>query len=260
LTCGLPLLLISSDPFRRVAAARHIAHTLGARYYEHTLTSRSKISDLLYSYDEVRRLRDAQMLARPASEFDYLSPGPLWWAFDQASARRRGSSYEEGIAATDPGVPASDLRSLSAVICIDAVENADPNYLNDLFSVLEATTFSVPELGIVIRGTDAPVPVLGTIGLRAINSAVLRSVVVYEMPTPKMDDMMELARTQYGPEHHDMISKIAETLQREIVAQNLRRRPDSHDFLNILRAVIALQIEPGGANWRVLLDAFRLLA
>lgn len=261
LVTRLPLLLISADAFRRQAAAMYVARSLQWRYYEHLLSSRSKIRDLLYYFDDTRRIRDAQTSREALNDADYVSPGLLWWAFDPASARNRGMAGEgPRLPAADPGMPGSDLRSSQAVICIDALEHVAANELNDLFSILGSLRFSVEELGLMVTASNPPLTVLGAIGLRALSSAVLRSVIIYELPFPKFDQMSELACAQFGKGSEATIAEISETLQREIADRKLKRSPDATDFLNVVRGVVQLQIKPGGANWRVLLDALGLLA
>ena len=86
LTTGRPLLLRGEPGTGKSSLAPCIARRLGWRYYEHVVTSASTATDLLWRFDAVRRLADAQAKKR-RPESEYVSPGVLWWALDRASAR-----------------------------------------------------------------------------------------------------------------------------------------------------------------------------
>src|SRR5262245_26922047 len=88
LATGRPLLLRGEPGSGKSSLAAYLARMRGWRYYEHVVTSRTKAEDLLWTYDHVRRLSDAQVRDKGTALVDqhYVTPGPLWWAFDPASA------------------------------------------------------------------------------------------------------------------------------------------------------------------------------
>src|SRR5262245_25859214 len=88
LATGRPLLLRGDPGSGKSSLAAYIARQRGWHYYEHVVTSRTQAQDLLWTFDHVRRLADAQSLRRGEAldEFRYVEPGPLWWAFSPESA------------------------------------------------------------------------------------------------------------------------------------------------------------------------------
>jgi hypothetical protein len=66
LSTGRPLLLRGDPGSGKSSLAAYVARNLGWRYYEHVVTSATQAQDLLWRYDAVRRLADAQ--ARPRAE------------------------------------------------------------------------------------------------------------------------------------------------------------------------------------------------
>ena len=95
LATGRPLLLRGEPGSGKSSLAAFIARNLGYRYYETVITSHSSAQDLLWKYDLVRRLADAQTRGAqgdkaPLSDYDYIEPGVLWWVFDRESAALRG--------------------------------------------------------------------------------------------------------------------------------------------------------------------------
>lgn len=55
-----PLLLSGPSGCGKSSLALNVALSLGRRYYEYVVTARSEARDLLWSFDSLRRLNDAQ--------------------------------------------------------------------------------------------------------------------------------------------------------------------------------------------------------
>ena len=93
LATGRPLLVRGEPGSGKSTLAPFVAKDRLWRYYEHVVTSRTQATDLLWSFDSVRRLADAQTLPRGArlDDFRYVEPGVLWWAFAPVSAASRGA-------------------------------------------------------------------------------------------------------------------------------------------------------------------------
>ncbi|MBK8211942.1 MAG: AAA family ATPase [Rhodospirillales bacterium] len=62
-----PLLVRGEAGSGKSSLASSIAKWFGRRYYEHVITSRTQAQDLLWQFDAVRRLGDAQVQARGRS-------------------------------------------------------------------------------------------------------------------------------------------------------------------------------------------------
>jgi MoxR-like ATPase len=85
LATARPLLIRGASGSGKSSLAANIARKMRWRYYESVISSRTQARDLLWTFDTVRRLSDAQTELREMSA--YIKPGVLWWAFDNASAR-----------------------------------------------------------------------------------------------------------------------------------------------------------------------------
>ncbi|MBZ5626525.1 MAG: AAA family ATPase [Acidobacteriia bacterium] len=60
LATGRPLLLLGAPGSGKSSLAAFVARTMNWNYFEQVVTSRTKAQDLLWTFDAVRRLRDAQ--------------------------------------------------------------------------------------------------------------------------------------------------------------------------------------------------------
>src|SRR4051812_5923732 len=90
LATGRPLLVRGPSGSGKSSLAYNIAKVNGYRYYEHVITARTAAVDLLWRFDVVRRLADAQAEQLHPDPSWYVEPGVLWRAFEPKSAREQG--------------------------------------------------------------------------------------------------------------------------------------------------------------------------
>jgi hypothetical protein len=106
-----PLLVRGEPGIGKSQLARATAKVLRRPYIEQVVDARTESRDLLWYYDAVARLSEAQLSGalghrddgarRRLAVRNYVRPGPLWWAFDWADALRQ---------AVDVGAPAPPSR------------------------------------------------------------------------------------------------------------------------------------------------------
>jgi MoxR-like ATPase len=270
LATGRPLLLRGDPGTGKSSLAAHVARVRGWRYYEHVITSQTQSRDLLWTFDAVRRLADAQAAERRENAY-YIEPGVLWWAFAPESARRRGAGADPETPATDPAHPADGSRSPDhAVILLDEIDKADPDLPNGLLVPLSSSTFRVTEINTDVvkepaKGTDADearhLVVITTNEERELPEAFLRRCVVVWLELPDRDRLVDIARkhrTTTGAEWTEYDQALAEGIAAAVLearAEARRRgaRPASTaEFLDALRACRHLGIVPGDDKWREL--------
>ncbi|MEV8510273.1 MoxR family ATPase [Actinoplanes sp. NPDC051475] len=272
LATGRPLLLRGDPGSGKSSLAAYVARERGWRYYEHVVTSRTEAHDLLWTFDAVRKLADAQA-SRVLEEYAYVEPRVLWWAFAPRSAARRGrpAGDGDGSPAADPAhrihgdeAPSAD----HAVVLIDEIDKSEPDLPNNLLVPLGSQEFVVTHTGTRVRREPPerpdPTPlarhlvVLTTNEERELPRAFLRRCVVAWLKRPDADRLVTIARMHldaYDGGHTvqdlQLARAIADQLM-EVQADADRaalRAPSTAEFLDALRACRGLGITVRSRAW-----------
>lgn len=201
---GMPLLLTGEPGSGKTQAARWLAWKLGARLLRHDVKSTTSGRELLYSFDEVARFRDASAgsgSTRPL--IDYVTFSALGEAIirtlgGQAAIQplRQGGSIPAAAfgGATHPTTASllpGDSGFASAepehcVVLIDELDKAPRDTPNDLLAEVESLSFEMPELGIRIAAESSwrPVLLITSNSERALPEPFLRRCLFFDIPMP----------------------------------------------------------------------------
>lgn len=155
-------LLIRGDPGSgKSSFAPFAARNLNWCYFEKTITGRTEAKDLLWKFDALARLRDAQAKSYEKGDIDpnrYITPGVLWWAFNRDDAyefmHRRNEQFAHSKyksshrrSQIEPFAEINHLRDKKrAVVLIDEIDKAEPEVPNDLLEIFGQNRFTVDEL------------------------------------------------------------------------------------------------------------------
>jgi MoxR-like ATPase len=278
LATGRPLLLRGDPGTGKSSFAAYAARNLGYRYYEHVVTSHTNAQDLLWRFDLVRRLADAQARANrsdspPLNDLDYVEPGLLWWVFNRTLARDRG--WREGrprpaSVAVEQNESINKTRDPdAAVVLIDELDKADPDVPNALLVPLGSLRFRVMDVGVDVEritsarptnvtAVEAPLVlsrllvVITTNEERELPAAFMRRCVVHRLEHPNAARLVEIARLhfhrpprqEFTEAHQAMATALAarvESLRKERRDAG-RRLPGTAEFLDAVRACMTLGI------------------
>jgi len=259
-TCR-PLLVAGSPGTGKTTLAANVAGVLGARFYPRVVTSRTRAHDLMWTFDALRRLADAQ--AGPAAlrpRAAYVEPQALWWAFDAAGAARRGAPA--GAAGVPPATdPQAHVAARRAVVLLDEIDKAEPDVPNDLLEALDAGRFTVDALDppLAVAGDPADVLLMVTTnGERELPAAFIRRCVVLTLEAPGVDQLVRIARDRFGEGGNAALQRaVAERLVqlRAVAARQNLREPSTAEYLDALAACGQLGIDTASPRWALLEQA-----
>jgi MoxR-like ATPase len=261
-----PLLLRGEPGSGKSSLAPYVARTRSWRYYEHVITSRTQTTDLLWEFDAVRRLGDAQRRIRERlDDFRYVQPGALWWAMAPGSAARRGAATgvpDGRWIAADPNATINEGRSRDhAVVLIDEIDKADPDVPNGLLVPLGSIQFVVAETNATVEQEQPGghlLVVITTNEERELPQALLRRCVVVTLPPPTRDRLVTIAQEhitraygEYTAADQAMAAALADELsaaRREASERGLRAA-NTAEYLDAVHACRTLGVAIGSVKW-----------
>ncbi len=254
-----PLLLRGLPGTGKSQLALASAVGLGRAFVPWVIDARVESRDLLWRFDAVRRLADAQASASADSkerllgrrrkwlegdmdlldESFYIEPGPLWWGLDWASALRQAKKAQ----AWQP-TPAEDWEpEHGVVVLLDEIDKADSSVPNGLLGALGDAAFHVPGVGEVACGDTAPLVVITTNEERSLPAAFLRRCAIHELALPKGVTELRAWLVRLGEAHFDKLGAIHEDAANLVIEDRKTCRgmnldpPGSAEYLDLLRAV-----------------------
>jgi MoxR-like ATPase len=253
LATGRPILIRGSPGSGKSSLAPHVARCLGWRYYEVVVTSRTQARDLLWSFDAVKRLSDAQAnKAKP--EIAYVEPGVLWWAMAPDKARCRGvkgALPQEVGEAVEPRVAGFPYDAEApAVVLVDEIDKADPDVPNDLLVALGSYRFAVAGLTEAIEATHLPLLVITSNDERELPLAFRRRCIDLFIESPGREQLLAIARAHFGEEDAALHEEIAELTIKAIAAAKEAiatpagaRAPSTAEFIDAIRACKGIGVD-----------------
>jgi MoxR-like ATPase len=258
LAAGRPLLVRGEPGSGKSQLARAAARGLGRAFVAKVIDARTEARDLLWTFDAVRRLADAQVLAargekmssaaieRALDELRYVTPGPLWWAFDWRSALAPAA----GIDVAPPPQAAGAAAENGVVVLLDEIDKADSSVPNGLLDALGQGGFDGPARLRIECGAVPPLVVVTTNEERSLPDAFLRRCLVlqlklYEDSASLIEWLKRRGRAHFKAEElgDSVLAQAAKMLARDrerLSSQGLPP-PGAAEYLDLLRAVARSQ-------------------
>ncbi|HEV2253435.1 MAG TPA: MoxR family ATPase [Streptosporangiaceae bacterium] len=240
LATARPLLVRGPAGSGKSSLAADIAARMGWDFLAEVISSRTQARDLLWTFDAVQRLRDAQAQLPVSDAAAYVRPGILWYALDPEGAAARAEN------------PHSRHRD-GAVVLLDEIDKADPDTPNDLLVPLGSGTFYVTELklDVTLQRPLRPLVVITTNDERELPKAFVRRCIVLDLPDPEMSWLVKVATNHFGPAEQALYRRVARFVieVRERAVAEGARPPSTAEFLDALQACQHLEIRPGSTAW-----------
>ena len=270
-----PLLIRGEPGVGKTQLAWAAASVLGRPLVTKVVDSRTESHDLMWEFDAVLRLADAQIAAallpaervdpRPLNEDEtrgsprlslqeqlavanYVRPGPLWWAFNWESAKRQADQTKTSI----PRQLSNADPSKGCVVLLDEIDKADTDVPNGLLEALGSGCFT--PLGqsdpVEVQG-EPPLVVITTNEERVLPNAFVRRCLVLNLKLPEDDDRLIanlVARAvahfpKQAADSREVFVGAAELLVRDrraALKANVSPLPGQAEYFDLLRAVFRL--------------------
>ena len=244
-----PLLIRGAPGSGKSSLAKNIAFQLDWAYYEEVISSRTQAQDLLWRFDSLRRLHDAQAQLLHDPVIPYINPGVLWWAYDSESAVRRGAPENVSVEAAEcPGQISKN--SDHSVVLLDEIDKADPDLPNNLLVPLGASQFRVTESGFLVEVKNPPLILITTNEERDLPKAFLRRCVILTIERPDNNQLLKIAKAHYGSSGSDikLYEAIIEIMDKIIDKKgNINGLLSTAEYLDTIRTCRELGVKPGEA-------------
>lgn len=259
LAAGRPLLIRGEPGVGKTQLAEAAAAELDRAFLRHVVDARTESRDLLYQFDAVMRLAEAQLCgagnvdeaaARNRLELlRFIVPGPLWWAFNAAHADKHINQHQVRVTGSPikKGSENERRQKNGWVILIDEIDKAEPDVPNGLLEALGSGGFT--PLGCAERvemSNPPPLIAITTNEERVLPDAFVRRCVVLHLALPEDSKELEPLLVGRGRAHFKLADE--EVLQQAaaIVARDrrtaldrmLKPLPGQAEYLDLLRAVI----------------------
>ena len=179
-----PLLVKGEPGMGKSYLARAAAAKLKRKFVAEVININTEGQDLLWRYDPVARLNDAQSGGRgnALNPAHYLNPGVLWWVFGWNSAAQQYNDCRHKV--YRPQISDDGALDKGIVLLIDEIDKAEPSLPNSLLEVLGNGGFEVPLLGETVGGDATqppPLVIITTNDERELPPAFLRRCLVLSL-------------------------------------------------------------------------------
>jgi MoxR-like ATPase len=260
-----PLLVRGEPGVGKTQLAEAAACAMNRMFLTVTVDSRTESRDLLYTFDAVRRLAEAQLQgALPAAKDNqneleqrrakldparFVVPGQLWWAFNWQSAWKQAGDSNTPRVSTEENWK----RSNGAVLLIDEIDKAEADVPNGLLEALGSREFQPPGgLHKVSQTGVAPLIVITTNEERSLPEPFLRRCVVLNLRLPGDDNdpqneelrefLVRRGQAHFAQADKAMLTLAATDLLKDRHAAfkaGIRPLPGQAEYLDLVRAVLA---------------------
>ena len=267
LAAGRPLLVRGEPGTGKSQLARAVAVVLGRAFVATVIDAHSEARDLLWSFDAISRLAEAQVQGALGGRDEetvraslrperFVAPGPLWWTFDWESA----SCQAKAVGAARPQTPDGWTPEHGAVLLIDEIDKADAAVPNGLLEALGEGRFTAPGALEVARSPEvAPLVLLTTNEERALPDPFLRRCLVLQLGWPEEREAFAAALVARGRAHFteaddgvlEAAARIVATDREKVAARGLLP-PGGAEYLDLLRAACALAPGDGARQLELL--------
>ncbi len=256
---GRPLLVRGEPGVGKSQLAEAAAKKLKRAFITKVVDSRTESRDLMYEFDAVARLAEAQLRLDEKPEDmrsrlairRFVKPGPLWWAFDAKGAAEQLATTVFPQAATPLRQGENETQARNGwVVLIDEIDKAETDVPNGLLEALGLCEFTPPDIASPVRlaeGIPAPLIIITTNEERILPAAFERRCAALHLALPTQREPLVRRLVEVGDSHfsdkteRQVLEEAAKILWEDrdkAEADRLKPLPGQAEYLDMVRAVI----------------------
>jgi MoxR-like ATPase len=223
---GKPLLLEGEPGTGKTKLAQEYARHTGLQIFEFPVTSESKVSHLVSSFDDVLRLMDSQAIIANAQ-------------MERAGLKTRldlkGRHIDNLHNYVRLGPLAQAYKAPDSVLLIDEIDKAPREFPNNLLYVINDRKVVIPETGEVIETTLATMPtiVITSNHEQDLPAPFIRRCVYHYIEFPNQKRMREIVRLHHA-DANDTLVESAITIFYQLRDLGLQRKPSTSEIIDWL--------------------------
>ncbi len=232
---GRPLLLQGDPGCGKTRLAYAVAYALGLPLEKFYIKSTSRAQDLLYSYDAVSRLYDAQFPHEERKKSlrirNYIHFGPLGRAIIRAQYGRR------------------------SVVLLDEIDKADLDFPNDLLWELDRLEFQVAEAPEIVHAVSKhpeadkhpqlrPVILVTHNEEKNLPSAFLRRCIFHYVEFPRDHDTLLNILSLHKIDNQELCKRAMEVFEHLRQADYLSKKPGLSELIDWVAYLNHKQVPP----------------
>ncbi len=238
LLAGRPLLIEGPPGSGKSQIAAAAAMVLNRKLIPFVVNTTTEPEELLWRYDALQRLNDAQANSINKKEGAYLSKGPLWIAFEEGGELDIDSAVK-------PYIPRGS-DSEGKVVLIDEIDKADRSVPNALLEVFGNRRFKCPhiesDIGVPAKGQAAepPLVIITSNREQQLPPAFVRRCLVLRIGMPDAGQLAQRGEMHFGDKlTSQQYQNIADVLWdiRENSGLPDELQPGQAEYLDLVRAI-----------------------
>ena len=272
LAANRPLLVRGEPGIGKTQLARAAAADLKRPFVSMTVDSSTEARELMWSFDAVGRLAEAQVAAVTCKDDPnklderiavsrFVKPGPIWWAFDWTSASEQ---LAKNSGEKPPERPEGWNAEDGVVILIDEIDKAESEVPNGLLEAFGSREFHPQGRRDPVRLSDLvqpPLVVITTNEERVLPDAFVRRCFVLKKELPHISPndstdaelsdldqtfvryLIDRGQAHFENANEELLKKTARLLltdRRTAMLQQQTPLPGQAEYLDFLRALMTL--------------------
>lgn len=259
LAINRPLLIWGEPGIGKSQLAKAVAKELKRPFLHFVADARTEARDLLWYFDAVARLAEAQLNREPRHDDsdplaieNFIVPGPMWWALNWNSAKTMAAKCKR----KEPELNGGDVGN-GVVVLIDEIDKADTDVPNGLLEALGSSRFQPQGLDeAVVCVGQKPLVLITTNEERSLPDAFLRRCLSLHLHFPENRDEQKtflVKRAEQNAKHFPLLdakvfAEAADMLvdDREYAqGENLYPLPGQAEYFDMLRGIQRLSNSTG---------------